>query len=1539
MQKQSRDFESTAENYCEWVFQMNIVDALSVEEQVYLMSSLSQNFFFLRCRDARETEMFFSAGNVSSSFHRSWLEADTWRALLRQARLMRGTSFLVELAALAFVRAEDVACSEYFSLMANAAESDENLQLIRRFLCIPQVRGDRLFPGQRTLFEKAAQYRKYLICSQLLDLGEGAQIHENILNDYFLEGHASSGPLSQAASHAAQKVEEEVLQKLQQTHQNLIRKFEWNRFWQKVLAPFSEERVRGSSLPRSAVPVYTEEYGCRLIEGPVLEALFRVEGDSISAKEICREEGAEWRVIEDRCAPGQELAACSHKQFFYFFQGQIKYPGFDFVRNLFSEVFTSYARPLQLLGNINGKEYLVTQIDQSCQTLEACLRRCNSQSSQLQALLDKNYLSERILVDLLLYPERTGAKGELLQLCPNSDLYHLVNISDSRCFGDGVAKRDGHTEICVKNIVFCMDFMLQPIPPGILEKYAALDPSSLLTAWAHALESEQSKSDSRSQKVAPYFGAFKNFSDNAARSQTFLLFPWKKQMFKSLVSRLNKMVKVLRHAQQAKQQITHLELFGMMDSKLAPYYAQVHQLSHLNVLEKFQVLESNLELKGRVRAFSLSGLVALNDNFQMDKSEEEPATDQVIEQLQNIGPSQGLDTLRKYQHLVPCESDLARVQEQLANRVNSNKKLKFFLTQIIFEYLSPAQQSQLLGILADFQKNYQKQYQEQISSLILNGLAILDMKTLRTFNLDRITVLCLRRTNKITDSDLPKLHEWLPCLAYLDLSENSQITQFCQSPGIKNISSTPLHLPCLKTLVMNDNTSLTILDVMGSHIQNISCDHCPALKIAYSDCPQLQRLSVVGCKQLLEELLSIFVIEGVDTVIDEQTSAGFFASLFSDQVLCTSDWKILYYEELVQKTFGAIVNKLKTSDKMLYLSQAFSKRKLSNFQLNEMVNLAGNVLTNKWFSMTSGNHQKETHALKALVQCYAKLLLKNKRVKSLNFAHIDCTDPPVLITVLEGLTQSLAALTQPSELKSVDASALPQYLGSEHYKVISEFIAKLNSKFGVSFTLSSKFSNKLGSGLMDIMAGFKQSQVIVLLDVSKLSLDKDRMAGIRDVLASSSRLQQLILKNCQIQNEALLLLGEGIKQSQQLRVLDISDNQFDKVGLQGFAASIEKCITLRRLVLDGNCLLGLSFTKLRYVREFSLQQCELSEPEFEDLSAALCDANSMITYLDLSFLPEINARKVQLLIKGLAANLSLRELKLCKTLADNAPALTQVIEALRPKKNVQSLNLSLNQITEELLEQVTASLLQPNSALKELYINDDSSLDQKLVAKFLPKWQSMQPATSLDVVKQQSLQAPYRGTAGYDAPQDTRPYSQSMSERLSKDASMLKPMNANPEFDKIDSLSRYSATNKEEYCRIGLSIDGGGMRGLVPATLVNYLCRKTNREVCEMFDVVGGTSIGGILALGCTATSDGVHPVVDHKEIMQLFQKYGSTIFNANKIVALFNNIIDRSKYDNQVSSGPAQPPPHSIQASKGARLPRLKRGCAPTLQPRQPLI
>ncbi|MBV5349850.1 patatin-like phospholipase family protein, partial [bacterium] len=54
-----------------------------------------------------------------------------------------------------------------------------------------------------------------------------------------------------------------------------------------------------------------------------------------------------------------------------------------------------------------------------------------------------------------------------------------------------------------------------------------------------------------------------------------------------------------------------------------------------------------------------------------------------------------------------------------------------------------------------------------------------------------------------------------------------------------------------------------------------------------------------------------------------------------------------------------------------------------------------------------------------------------------------------------------------------------------------------------------------------------------------------------------------------------------------------------------------------------------------------------------------------------------------------------------------------------------------------------------------------------------------------------------------------------------------------------------------------LSIDGGGVKGIIPAMVLHELEQISKRPVAELFDLVIGTSTGGILALGLTAPQDG----------------------------------------------------------------------------------
>jgi uncharacterized protein len=79
----------------------------------------------------------------------------------------------------------------------------------------------------------------------------------------------------------------------------------------------------------------------------------------------------------------------------------------------------------------------------------------------------------------------------------------------------------------------------------------------------------------------------------------------------------------------------------------------------------------------------------------------------------------------------------------------------------------------------------------------------------------------------------------------------------------------------------------------------------------------------------------------------------------------------------------------------------------------------------------------------------------------------------------------------------------------------------------------------------------------------------------------------------------------------------------------------------------------------------------------------------------------------------------------------------------------------------------------------------------------------------------------------------------------------------------------------------GLSIDGGGTRGLIPALLLRELSSKLNKPLHHYFDYIGGTSIGGILALALTAPKfgDSDQPLSDVNELVELFYKRGNDIF------------------------------------------------------------
>ena len=77
-----------------------------------------------------------------------------------------------------------------------------------------------------------------------------------------------------------------------------------------------------------------------------------------------------------------------------------------------------------------------------------------------------------------------------------------------------------------------------------------------------------------------------------------------------------------------------------------------------------------------------------------------------------------------------------------------------------------------------------------------------------------------------------------------------------------------------------------------------------------------------------------------------------------------------------------------------------------------------------------------------------------------------------------------------------------------------------------------------------------------------------------------------------------------------------------------------------------------------------------------------------------------------------------------------------------------------------------------------------------------------------------------------------------------------------------------------------LSIDGGGIRGIIPAAVLADLERRLDAPIAERFDLITGTSTGGIIALGLTAPGEDGKPANSAAALVELYKSQGHKIFS-----------------------------------------------------------
>ncbi|XP_060975019.1 patatin-like protein 3 isoform X1 [Cannabis sativa] len=96
-----------------------------------------------------------------------------------------------------------------------------------------------------------------------------------------------------------------------------------------------------------------------------------------------------------------------------------------------------------------------------------------------------------------------------------------------------------------------------------------------------------------------------------------------------------------------------------------------------------------------------------------------------------------------------------------------------------------------------------------------------------------------------------------------------------------------------------------------------------------------------------------------------------------------------------------------------------------------------------------------------------------------------------------------------------------------------------------------------------------------------------------------------------------------------------------------------------------------------------------------------------------------------------------------------------------------------------------------------------------------------------------------------------------------------------------------------------LSIDGGGVRGIIPGVMLDFLESKLqefdkNARLADYFDVISGTSTGGLIATMISTPNDKGRPLYAAKDIVPFYKKECPQIFK--KSACPFRNLLSHQK-------------------------------------------
>lgn len=76
-----------------------------------------------------------------------------------------------------------------------------------------------------------------------------------------------------------------------------------------------------------------------------------------------------------------------------------------------------------------------------------------------------------------------------------------------------------------------------------------------------------------------------------------------------------------------------------------------------------------------------------------------------------------------------------------------------------------------------------------------------------------------------------------------------------------------------------------------------------------------------------------------------------------------------------------------------------------------------------------------------------------------------------------------------------------------------------------------------------------------------------------------------------------------------------------------------------------------------------------------------------------------------------------------------------------------------------------------------------------------------------------------------------------------------------------------------------LCVDGGGIRGILPAMVLAEIEKRTEKPACDLFDLIAGTSTGGIIAMGLVLPGPDDRPAFKASDGVAIYADQGPKIF------------------------------------------------------------